>query len=306
MRREKIMIGTSTEYPLNGILTLPETAEGKVPAAVLVHGSGPSDMNEAVGKLTPFLDIAEGLAARGIASLRYDKRTFAHRRRCMKEKNITIREETIIDAVRAAELLRSDPRIDPERIFIIGHSMGAMLAPRIDAEGGNFRGLILMAGSLRTLDEIMISQLEAIESSGGLIGFLTGKQKKKYAAMFSRLQGISDEEAKNTNLGGGLTLYYFKEMNAHPAASYLADCEKPVLILQGEKDFQATVKDDYASYQKLLDGRDNVTFRLFPGLDHAFVQAMYDSALKANKEYGTERHIPDEVIDTIARHILQN
>ncbi|MBQ2481395.1 MAG: prolyl oligopeptidase family serine peptidase, partial [Treponema sp.] len=64
----------------------------------------------------------------------------------MMKKQITVREETIEDAVTAAGLLRSDGRIDAERIFIVGHSMGAMLAPRIDAEGGNFRGLIMMAG----------------------------------------------------------------------------------------------------------------------------------------------------------------
>ena len=73
MKSEKIVIGK--EYPLNGLLTLPDNTEEKVPAVVLVHGSGASNMDEKVMKLTPFKDLAEGLAEKGIASVRYDKRT---------------------------------------------------------------------------------------------------------------------------------------------------------------------------------------------------------------------------------------
>ena len=304
MRQEKIVLGSSGAYPLNGILTLPEDTGEKVPAAVLVHGSGPSNMDEKIGGLTPFRDIAEGLAARGIAVIRYDKRSYVHGRKMLKEKEVTVREETIIDALKAAELLRSDPRIDSERIFVIGHSMGAMLAPRIDAEGGNFRGLILMAGTPRTLDEVLISQISELQDTAGkLTGWIIGKQKAQYESMFSRLADISDEEARKTKMGNGMTLWYFKEMNNHPSSAYLKDCTKPVLILQGEKDFQATVENDFNAYRELLAGRENVTFRLYPGLNHAFVKAKYDSVRQARKEYTEERHIGPEVLDDIAAMI---
>ena len=135
MLSEKIIVGKDTKYPLSGLLTLPDQGE-KLPAVVFVHGSGSSNMDEKVMKLTPFRDLAEGLAAHGIASIRYDKRSFAHGLKMVREKNITVREETIEDAILAANLLRRDPRIDPDKIFIIGHSMGGMLAPRIDTEIG--------------------------------------------------------------------------------------------------------------------------------------------------------------------------
>ena len=70
MTMEKIVIGENTEYPLNGMLTLPVHASCPVPAVVFVHGSGASNMDEKVGKLTPFRDLAEGLAKHGIASVR--------------------------------------------------------------------------------------------------------------------------------------------------------------------------------------------------------------------------------------------
>lgn len=138
MSEEKIVLGMGTEFPLNGKLVIPD-AEKPVPAVVFVHGSGSSNMDEKVLKLTPFKDLAEGLVRHGIASIRYDKRSFAHGRKLLKKGSLTVREETIEDAVLAAELLRKDSRIDPEKIFIIGHSMGAMLAPRIDAGGRKFQ-----------------------------------------------------------------------------------------------------------------------------------------------------------------------
>ena len=74
MMEERIVIGENTKYPLNGLLTLPVGATNPVPAVVFVHGSGASNMDENVGKLTPFKDSAHGLARYGIASVRYDKR----------------------------------------------------------------------------------------------------------------------------------------------------------------------------------------------------------------------------------------
>ena len=84
MIEEKVVIGKGGEYPLNGILTLPDEAEGPAAAVVMVHGSGPSDMNEKIGGCTPFKDLAAGLAERGIASVRYDKRSFAHGRKMLR------------------------------------------------------------------------------------------------------------------------------------------------------------------------------------------------------------------------------
>lgn len=303
MVTENIIIGENTNYPLNGLLTLPEELSSPVPAVVFVHGSGASNMDEKVGKLTPFKDLAEGLARHGIASIRYDKRSFAHGFKMLRDKNlvITVKEETVDDAIMAAELLRKDPRIDPEKVFIIGHSMGGMLSPRIDAEGGNFRGLIIMAGSPRRLEQIMLDQNEAVlRSTKGFVHWIVKKQVAKISTLFEGLYEISDEEAKKRKMGGGTTLYYFKEMGEHAAPDYLAACEKPILIMQGEKDFQATAEKDFAAYQQLLAGKEQVSFRLYPGLNHAFVPSVFGDIMKAKQEYAVEQHIGEEVILGIA------
>ena len=307
MIQEKIVIGEKTKYPLNGLMALPAHAIRPVPAVVFVHGSGSSNMDEKVGKLTPFKDLAGGLARHGIASIRYDKRSFAHGWKMLRDKSgpITVKEETIDDAILATEILRNDPRIDSEKIFIVGHSMGGMLAPRIDAEGGDYRGLVLLAGTPRRLEEVLIEQNEEMVSKlNGLTQRFVRKQVQKLNHTFSGLYDLSDEEAKRRKVGGGTTLYYFKEMGEHAVSGYLATLQKPMLIMQGEKDFQVKADKDFLAYQELLKGKANVSFKLYENLNHAFVPSVYGSITKAKKEYNTEQHISEEVIADIANWIM--
>ena len=306
MIQEKITVGLGTEYPLSGMLILPDKIDKPVPAVVFVHGSGSSNMDEKIGKITPFKDLAEGLADHGIASIRYDKRSFVHAMKMLRDKSkvITVKEETIEDAVLATEMLRADERIDSDKIFIIGHSMGGMLAPRIDAEGGNYKGLIIMAGTLRKLEEVLIDQNEeAMASMNAFLKWIAGKQMKQLKDSFAGIYGMTDEEAKKKKFGGGTTMYYFKEMGEHPAADYLKNMEKPMLIMQGDKDFQVKAKVDFDGYKSLLKNRANVTFKLYDGLNHAFVPYISENIMKAKQEYKTERHIEENVIRDIAAWI---
>ena len=299
-----VTLGEGTNYPLQGILTLPNDRENPVPAVVFVHGSGSSNMDERVGKLTPFRDLAEGFAQQGIASLRYNKRSFTHPLKLVKKKGMTVWHETIEDAILAAELLRSIPDIDPQRIFIAGHSMGAMLAPRIDAEGGNFRGMILMAGSPRNMDEILMEQLtEMMAQSGKLTRMIVQKQANQFRDAFEKMYDMSDEEAKAKKMGGGTSLYYFKDMAQHPVSSYLENSTKPVLVMQGGKDFQVKAEVDYILYQQLLQNHPDATFHLYKNLNHCFVPSIYGRITKAKQEYSMEQHIGDKVIGDMATWI---
>ena len=299
---EKVIVGENGEYPLNGILSLPDDLSDKVPAVVMVHGSGSSNMDEKVMKLTPFKDLAEGLCRYGIASLRYDKRTFVHGRKMLK-KTITVKEETIDDALMAIEILKNDQRIDKDRIYILGHSMGAMLSPRIDAEGGDAKGLIMMAGTPYRLEDIVIRQLKQASQSSSLMKLIGKLELRIFGKKFDNLYQLSEEEAMKKKFAGNTTLYYFQEMGRKTAADYLLESDKPVLIMQGGKDFQVLADDDFAKFKTILAGRPNTVFRLYPELNHCFVQAMYSDILKASKEYSTERHISDEVIKDIADFI---
>jgi dipeptidyl aminopeptidase/acylaminoacyl peptidase len=306
MADEKIVIGADTKYPLNGILTIPNQTNGPTPAVVLVHGSGPSDMDQKIGENAPFKDLAEGLSEKGIAVIRYDKRTFVYGKEMRNDPGVSVKVETIEDAIRAADFLRKDVRIDAKKIFIIGHSMGGMLAPRIDAEGGDFAGIIIMAGSPRKLEELIMDQNDQVLNSlNRFLKMIAKKQIASLSSKFDNIYNLSDDEAKSTAvLGKYIRAYYLKEMGEHPSVDYLNGLDKPVFILQGEKDFQVSIEKDFNGYKKLLGDRPNVTFKLYPNLNHLFMPSVYGDILKAKKEYKVAQHIDRQVIYDIADWIL--
>lgn len=298
-------IGEGTKYPVKGILTIPDDTKGPVPAVVMVHGSGSTNHDEKVGKLTPFRDLAFGLEKHGIASLRYDKRSYVHGRKMIKDNvQITAENEVIEDVIMAVKILKEDPRIDSDSIFILGHSMGAMLAPRIDAEGADARGLIMMAGSPYRLEEILVRQLKQAGGKGRLVYRAVARiEDALFSKKFDGLYEMSDEEAKQKKFAGGTNLYYFKEMGLKTAADYLAESTKPVIIMQGGKDFQCLADIDYKRFKELFEDREDTYFKLYPELNHAFVSALFTNISDGAKEFAVERHIEDDVIGDIAEFI---
>lgn len=308
MFEEKIVIGGNTKYPLNGIISLPDDLTKPVPAIVLVQGSGPSDMDESIGNIKPFKDLADGLSEMGIAVIRYDKRTFIYKNELKDKSDLTVKEETMEDAILATDLLRNDSRIDSSKIYILGHSMGGMLAPRIDAEGGNYKGLIILAGSPRKLEEIIIDQNnDVLGSLNKLLQWIGNKQINKLKLKFDDMYNLSDEEAKNTSLiGKYVKSYYFKEMGEHPSPNYLKDLDKPILVMQGSKDFQVSIEKDFNGYKSLLKNKGNAMFKLYENLNHTFMPSVYGDIRKAKKEYDVEQHIEKYVIDDIANWVLSH
>ena len=309
MTEKQVTIGEGGKYPLNGILTLPDNRPPKVPAVVLVHGSGSHDMDETLFGNKPFRDIADYLPTKGIAVLRYNKRTFVYGKQMAKNKdfrNFTVKEETIEDAILAANLLRGDDSIDPNRIYIAGHSLGGMLAPRIDAEGGNFAGIIILAGSPRSLIDIMISQNEEmIPQLGKLFQLIAKKRYASIKAILTAIPTMTEAEAKNTKLAGQNLVWYLKEMEEHPGADYLKAIEKPVLILHGEKDFQVTTEKDFALYREICAGKQNVSFKAYPELNHLFMKSIYGNLKNIRKEYKVPQKVDPAVLDDIAEFVFR-
>ena len=301
MIEEKIVIGK--EYPLDGMLTLPDASGGPFPAVVLVHGSGAHDMDEKISEVRPFKDIAQGLAARGIATIRYNKRSLTYGKQLVKDKTLTltVKEETVEDGIFAADFLRKDSRIDPDKIFIAGHSMGGMLAPRIDADGGNFAGIIIMAGSPRRLEEIMEDQQkDFLVSAKGIIKWIGTKQVNKIQGKLTNLYDLTDEEAKKASFLGHTSLYYLKEWGEKPAGYYLEKTDKPILVVQGAKDLQVSVEKDFNAYQEILANHPNATFKLYPTYNHAFMPALYDDIKDAMKEFKEPRNVSEDFINDLA------
>ena len=289
--------------PLTGTLTLP-ARPGRYPAVVLVSGSGPNDQDETVGADKPFLDIADGLAVHGIASIRYDKRTKDHPG-SIDLATFTPTEEYVPDAVAAIHLLQHRSDIDPSRIFVLGHSQGGTFAPAIARTDPAVAGVILLAASTESLGSALVRQLTYLATLPGATGQqakATLPEAEQAAQQIDNPRlSITDRSTWPTSplLGGASAAYFLDLRNYDPVATARA-IPQPLLILQGGRDYQVTVADDLSVWEHGLAGRPGVTVHVYPDDDHLFIAG---SGPSSPADYQTPGHVDPHVIADIARWI---
>jgi dienelactone hydrolase len=295
----KVVVG-SGEWALPGTLTLPK-GDGPFPAAVLVHGSGPHDRDETIGPNKPFRDLAWGLASQGIAVLRYEKRTHAHAPRMPALKDtFTLKEETIDDALAAVAELRKHKEIDAKRIIVIGHSLGAMVAPQIAARDQKIAGIVLLAGNSRPLEDVVLDQITYIKS---LNGKLTDADREEVDELKKKIARVKDPKlsadtpAKELPLGAPAV--YWMALRAYNQTATASRLTLPMLIAQGERDYQVTM-DDFNLWEKALATHRNVTFRRYPKLNHLFMEG---KGKAKPEEYSKAGHMARELVDDLAAWI---
>lgn len=295
---------TVGELDLPGTLTWP-AGEGPWPAVVLVHGSGPNDRDETIGPNKPFRDLALGLASEGIAVLTYDKRTLVRPEELPAD--LTVAEEVVDDAVAAVALLRTDRTVAiPDRVFVLGHSLGGMLAPRIAGESDGVAGLVLMAAPARPLEELILEQTTYLAERDGTV---TEEEESSLAEVAAQVEAVRDlEEGAGEVLGAPAS--YWLDLRDYRPAEVAAGLDLPMLVLQGERDYQVTMTD-FAMWEEALGSRPDVEFRSFPGLNHLMMpgegegEATGDGAgLSGPEEYEVAGHVAPEVVDAIAAFIL--
>ncbi len=241
---EKEIVVGSGEWALPGILTLP-AGKGIFPAVVLVHGSGPNDRDESIGPNKPFRDLAWGLASRRIAVLRYEKRTRAHGRKLKDFKgNFTVKEETIDDSLAAVELLRGIEAIDGRKIFVLGHSLGGMMIPRIGLRDPDIAGFIILAGATRSAEEAILEQTSYIIMLDGKITESEKVRLKEIQEIVEKIRNLkeSDDRSEKENLLGAPSEYWL-DLRDYVPSETAKRLRQPMLILQGGRDYQVTEKD---------------------------------------------------------------
>lgn len=289
---------TVGEKDLPGMLTLPKGVKNP-PVVILIQGSGASDMNETIGTAPnrPFEDIAHGLAERGVATLRYNKRTYQDP--SVSPNVVTIEYEILEDAAAAVKMLSSDKRVDKDRIYLLGHSLGGMMAPKITADNPKIKGFISMAGSLRTLQDICLDQSTAAVNT---TASLTAQQKEVYIAQAkAELDKVKTLNDGGTGAIAGIPTNYWKSLNAINNVSIVKKLKVPMLILQGGNDFQVYPDIDYKLWKTTLKGHKNVTYHLYEGLSHLFMtnQNSVNGAPDITV-YNAPNHVETQVIKDIA------
>jgi hypothetical protein len=293
----------SGERALPGTLTIP-TGEGSFPALVLVHGSGPNNRDEELGPNKPFKDLAWGLASRGIAVLRYDKRNKVYGAKILAdpkgEAAMTVKDETIDDALVAAAQLKKTKKIDGARIFILGHSQGGFLMPRIAlaAEPLGIAGFISMAGLARPLEDTIVRQMEYLYGlAGGAISDEDKKKLEEIKAAVARIKSLTDADKGSTVKLLGAMPAYWLDLRGYNPPELAKSVKKPMMFLQGGRDYQVQTAD-LELWKAALGTRKDAEFRLYPKLNHLFYAGEgILTPLEYSQKHGS---VAEEVITDIA------
>jgi dienelactone hydrolase len=272
-------------WALPATITLPKGA-GPFPAVVLVHGSGPNDRDETIGANKPFRDLAEGLSSRGIAVLRYDKRTMMYGPKMTGV--VKLDDEVVLDALAGLELLAARADIDPKRLFVVGHSLGAQLAPEIAARSKVAVGAVLLAPPARKVCETVIAQLAHTGSSLPLLE----EVKRQCAAM---------KAGKATGSLLGAPVEYWMELEGKDGIAAAKKLGKRLLVLHGERDYQVDTTDA-AAWKKGLQGVKGVELVVVPKANHLFIEG---EGISMPAEYGRPGHVAPTVIDKIVAFTIR-
>lgn len=277
-----------------GIYTTPKGASN-FPVVVFVHGSGPADMDETVGPNKPFKDLAAGLAAKGIASIRYVKRTMVYGH--LFNKAFTVKEEVTDDAMAAISLARTLPGVNKSRIFLFGHSLGGMLAPRIAALAPDLNGIILAAAPGRKFADVVYEQNKTFFEASGDTSAAGKKQFKETIEEIdrSRLLKLGDIAPDSIILSAPAS--YWIDLNTYDHLGTAKKIKNRILVVQGANDFQISVVD-YNIWKSTLAANKNATFKLYPDLNHLL-------SSQKEKGNGQQYRVPANVSASLINDIAE-
>ncbi|MFZ4797472.1 MAG: alpha/beta fold hydrolase [Bacteroidia bacterium] len=282
------------------ILTVP-IQEKKYPCIIIIGGSGPVDKDLIFGPNRIYKDFAWGLANKGIATLRYDKRTKAYFGKIMEEhakgNYYTIEQEYLADLKELVKKVSKKNAIDPNRIYLMGHSQGAGLMPLFLKQNKKVAGAIMAAGNYTSLQDLMLYQFE----------YLKQIQAKTLAdsMLFDKL-AVSANNAKiknlpvtysNDSLPSMYPFSYWNYLNNLNTIELAQSNNKPVLVLQGERDYQVPLSE-YLKWKNALINKTNYQFTSFQKLNHLFLEGEGKST---PDEYFNRSNVPEYVIDEITK-----
>ncbi|KAG9249762.1 Alpha/Beta hydrolase protein [Emericellopsis atlantica] len=298
-RETDIELGSKLEVP--GIFCLPKHT-GPHACVVFLAGSGPCDRDSSVGSLKPFKDLALGLAQKGIASIRFDKVTLRHGQKFRNRSSFTIADEYFDQANAALNYASQHPEIESGRIFLLGHSLGATVVPHLAQVDNRIRGIVLLAPPSETMYKSYARQLryfasldsDLVESTQELIA---EAEKKSDAA--DRLG--PDSTTAPRDLPFGLPACYWNSCRELDPIGTCQAMDKPILLLQGSRDYQVTVEDDFTVWKRELRSKQDVVLSVLEGLDHCFVRG---EGLSVPADYDNAGNMDATAIENIRKWIV--
>lgn len=289
------------EFELPGTLTMPK-GDGPFPAVVLVQGSGPHDQDETIGPNKGFKDLAMGLASRGIAVYRYTKRTAKYEEKSADDPvKLTVDDEVISDARTAVALVAKQQRINPKQVFLLGHSLGAYLAPRIAAGDPQIAGIAILGANTKPIQQVIVEQIRYLSGKSGAPADESAKQLAEVEAAEKQIESPLLKPGDTVMLLGSKTYgAYWLDLRGYDPVKTASQLKIPILILQAGRDYQVT-NENFEDWSKALGRRKNVTLKMLPDLNHLF---MPGEGASTPAEYAKPNHVSEEVISIVAAWIL--
>ncbi|MBB4941053.1 hypothetical protein FHR32_005430 [Streptosporangium album] len=279
---------------VSGTVSMPH-GPGPRPGVVLLSGGGPFDRDATSGANKPLKDLAWGLAGRGVAVLRFDKVTHTHSGQVANAPGFTMADEYVPHAVAAVQLLQQQSSVDPARVFVLGHSMGGKVAPRVATAEASVAGLVIMAGDTQPMHQAAVRVVRYLASlDPGPAVEAAVEAIVRQAAMVAS-PDLSPSTPTEALLFGRPAAYWLDLRGYDPVATAAA-LDKPMFILQGGRDYQVTVADDLSQWKAGLAHRPDVTIRVYDADNHLFFPGAGPST---PAEYEPAQHVDPAVVADI-------
>ncbi|MEZ4588985.1 MAG: alpha/beta hydrolase [Gemmatimonadales bacterium] len=292
-----VALGTGA-LVVQGTLSMPR-GPATVPGVVLLSGGGPFDRDETAGSNKPLKDLAWGLASRDIAVARFDKVSHTHADYVARTPEFTMTDDYVPHAVAAVRLLQAAPRVDPDRVFVLGHSMGGKVAPRVAQAEPSVAGLVIMAGDTQPMHHAAVRVARYLAALDPPFIDAAGVEMITRQAARVESPDLSSSTAAN-ELPFGFSGAYWLDVRGYDPVATAASLDKPMLIVQGGRDYQVTVDGDLAGWRAGLAHRRDVTLRVYSADDHLFFPG---SGPSAPADYEAPQHVDPDVIEDIAAWI---
>jgi len=257
---EEVTVKTPAGHTLAGTLTLPKGASSKRPvsAIVTITGSGPQDRDENIGVpgFRPFRQLADSLARRGIAVLRMDDRGTGASGGTFKGST----SADFAEDVRAGlAYLRTRPEIRADRLGVLGHSEGAVIAPMVAEKEPTLRAIVLLAGVAQPARSALHFQLKNLYEHDTKL--TPEKRDALIAEIPKKIDGMMAADP------------WMKFFLTYDPAATMRRVKTPVLILTGSRDQQAAPEQVALMEAAFKEsGNKDVTARVVPDVNHLFVQ----------------------------------
>ena len=210
---------------------------------------------------------------------------------------MTVKEETVDDALAAVSLLRKTKGIDAKRIFVLGHSLGGTLVPRIGKSGPDIAGLIVMAGATRPLEDVVLDQFSYIYALDGRVSRREATQLRTLRRQVARVKSPRlSAGSSRWSLPLNIPAAYWLDLRGYNPPAVARQLKQPMLIMQGARDYQVTEKD-FQGWKKGLSARQGVTFKMYPKLNHLFMEGVGKSV---PADYASPGHVAEPAVNDIA------